>query len=282
MSKKITVRISGAGPETDAPSLDDVLDQLRDCFELLSLVEQTMDGQNAIVWRITHAGKVNPLTFTVEAFSRQFAVNVDARADIVVEQAISGLKLLQAKPEKPPYFSEKALQRAEHIFERVTNGLDRTEIIVADAPQITLTPGLAFSAAKNARSVLEPAGKPYREIGSVEGYCQSVSKDGYGRRILHIQQRVTGAEVKCIVSGNAAARLAHFEVDHVWQGQRVSVYGTLHYKAAGYLWQIDATDITFLRKRGDLPDIGDILDPDFTGGLRSEEYLERLRDGKLS
>ena len=31
----------------------------------------------------------------------------------------------------------------------------------------------------------------------------------------------------------------------------------------------------------ELPSVDDILDEDFTGGLRTEEYLERLRNGQL-
>jgi hypothetical protein len=284
MGKTITIRISGGGPETDAPSIVDLLDQLRDYFDLLLLVEQTMaeDGQNAIVWRVTSAAKINPLTFTIQPFPRQFAVNVDERAGLVVDRAISGLQLLEGRAERPIFFSEKALLKAESLFERVTNGLERTEIVVDDAPRVTITPAAARSAARNTRSILEPAGKPYKEIGSVEGYCQSVGKDGHGRRILYITPRLTGDEVKCVVSGEAARELEHFEVGDVWRGRRVSVFGTLHYKAAGYIWQIEASHITFLRKAGDLPDIADILDPNFTGGLRSEDYLERLRDGNLS
>jgi len=78
MSKTITVSITGKGPGTDAPSVGDVLDQLRDYFDLLGILEETLaeDGQSAIVWRIVDATKVNPLTFTIQAFARQYAVNV--------------------------------------------------------------------------------------------------------------------------------------------------------------------------------------------------------------
>jgi hypothetical protein len=284
MSKTVTVRITGKGPGTDAPSVGDLLDQLRDYFDLLGILEETLaeDGQSAIVWRIVDATKVNPLIFTIQAFARQYAVNVDARADHVVDRALSGLRLLEQKAERPPYFTEPALVRAERIFERVANGLDRTEIVTGDTSPIVLTPNIARVAAKNARSVLEPAGRPYKEIGSLEGYFQSVSRDGRGRRVLHMKHRLTGDEVKCFVVGDAEKELAHREIEDVWRGRRISVFGTIHYRGPGRISQMEASRIRFLRSRSELPDIDDIIDPDFTGGLRSEDYLEKLRDGDLS
>jgi hypothetical protein len=56
----------------------------------------------------------------------------------------------------------------------------------------------------------------------------------------------------------------------------------LSYRGLGLLSQIDAISVRFLRNRADLPTVDDIADETFTGGLSSEEYLERLRDGSLS
>lgn len=285
MSKFVVkVKITGKGWETDAPSVGDLLDQLRDYFDLLGILEETLaeDGQNAIVWRVVDATKTNPITITIQAFARQFAVNVDARAEHVVDRARSGLCLLGQKAERPPYFTEPALLKAERIFERVTNGLDHTEIATEDAPPIVLTPNIARVAAKNTRSVIEPAGRPYKEIGSLEGYFQSVSRDGHGRRVLHMKHRLSGDAVKCLVSGEAESELAHREIDDVWRGRRISVFGTICYRGPGRISQMEASTIRFLRSRSELPDIDDIIDPNFTGGLRSEDYLEKLRDGDVS
>lgn len=125
-------------------------------------------------------------------------------------------------------------------------------------------------------------GKPYKEMGSIEGYFQSVGRDGRGRRTLLIKSRLTGDEVKCFVTGDAEKELAHREIEDVWRGRRVSVFGTIHYRGVGRISQVDASKIRFLRSKSELPDIDDIIDPDFTGGLRSEDYLEKLRDGELS
>lgn len=285
MSKRIKIKISGKGMGTDAPTVDDLSNQLRDYFELLDMVEQTLaeDGQVAIDWRIVEATTNSPLTFTVEAFSRQFAVNVDNRAQLVVAQTTLGIKALQVRSERPPYFNDKALDKAQRLFERVTNGLDQTEILIDDeSDSINLTPTVARRGAQHVREVLQPIVRPYKEIGSLEGYFQSVSQDGHGRKILQMRGRITGDEVKCIVGRDAERELAHCEIGDVWKKRRISVTGLIHFRGPNNISHIEATSIRFFRSNNELPDIDDIIDPNFTGGLRSEDFLERLRNGRLS
>lgn len=290
MSKRITVRISGRGPDTDAPTVSDLIDQLADYFDLLGEVEEAIapDGGAAIQWRVVNATKASPLSITVQAFARQYAVNVDRRAEVVVHQVTRGLHSLTRAPQRPAYFSEKALQKAERMFERITNGIDLTEIEIEgavpddDTGPIDLTPAVARVAAKNVREILDPVAKPYDEIGAIEGHLQSVSKDGKGRRIVYVKHRLTGDEVKCFVRGQAEAEISHCEVDDIWKGRRLSISGVIHCKGHGRIAYVDADRIRFLRNSRDLPDIGDILDPNFTNGLTSEEYLKKLRNGDHS
>jgi hypothetical protein len=115
----------------------------------------------------------------------------------------------------------------------------------------------------------------------VEGYFQSVSWDGWGRRVLQMKHRLTGDDVKCFVKGDAEKQIGVRAISDVWRRQRISVFGTVHYKAPGQLSHVEATTVRFLRSRQELPDIDDIIDPDFTGGLRSEVYLEKLRNGEI-
>ena len=61
--------------------------------------------------------------------------------------------------------------------------------------------------------------------------------------------------------------------------RRVQVSGVLHYRGLGDMREVEAIRVRFLRDCNELPSIDDILDPDFTGGMRSEDYLARLRDG---
>jgi hypothetical protein len=46
--------------------------------------------------------------------------------------------------------------------------------------------------------------------------------------------------------------------------------------------QIESDAVQFFLSKEELPSANDIIDENFTGGLKSEEYLERLRNGNLS
>lgn len=286
MSRTIKMSIKARG-EVDSPTVEDLLDQVRDYFEILKGVEQAYaaDGSNAIEWRIVAATTNSPITFEAQAFSRDFAVNVDSRAEAVLYRTAVGLAELQSKdqPTRPSYFTDKVMLRAERLFERVTNGLEQTNIEYgSDLPPMRLTSGLARRATENVRSVLKPESRPYEELGSVEGFVDSVAKDGWGHPIVRLRVRLTGETVKCFVRGNALKAFEGHQIAEVWRGRRVQLYGKLKFKAFGLLNQIDADEVRFLRSREELPTIDDITDENFTGGLSTEEYLTRVRDGDPS
>jgi hypothetical protein len=62
MTRRIKVSIKARG-ESDFPTVDDFLDQVRDYFEILGGVEQALaeDGMNAIEWRIVGATTNSPI-----------------------------------------------------------------------------------------------------------------------------------------------------------------------------------------------------------------------------
>lgn len=285
MGKIITFKISGRGVGTDAPTVEDWLDQIRDYLEILRGVEEAIseDGQNAIEWRVVNASKNTPLAIQVEAYARQYAVNIDRRAAAVVKRTAAGLHDLQRKPERPPFFTDKVLAKAVKTFERATNGLDVSEVDFGDvAPPLTLTQSGARSSAKNAQLALKPVDRPYNELAAIEGFVSSVERDGFGHKILWIRHRLTGNQVKCLLEGEALTTISQHEIDEIFRGQRVLVSGTVHYKAIGHISQVHATGVRFFAPRAELPTVDDILDENFTGGLSSEEYLAKLRDGQLS
>ncbi|WP_316227505.1 hypothetical protein [Bradyrhizobium sp. SZCCHNR1047] len=286
MSTRIKVSIKARG-ETDSPTVDDLLDQLRDYFDILRGVEEATaeDGTSAIDWRIVAATTNSPIEFTAEASAKHFATNVDQRADLVTRFTAYGLQLLKVRGERPQYFTDKIMLKAERFFERVTNGLDETKIVYEgdrNLPTLDITPRVAKQAAANVRAALTPPDKPYKEIGSVEGTPRTIGRDGHGRLVMWLKERLTGEEVKCLLTGEAEDEMGEHQIKEVWERRRLLVFGTLHYKGVGKLNQVEGTRVKFFSDAADLPDVDDILDDNFTGGLSSEEYLKRLRDGELS
>lgn len=281
----VKIRIRGHGPETDAPSAEDLLDQVRDYLEILKGVETALaeDGQNAIDWRVVNAGKSSPLQVELGAFPRQYAVNIDRRTHAVVLRTAEGLSTLRERAERPPFFTDPVLNRVRRTFERVANGLDLSEVDFGDGvPSVVVTPLVAQLSANNVRLVLTPGDTPYRELGSIEGVTEGVERDGLGRRILYIKHRLTGESVKCFLSGSALEAVEDSRIAEVYRSRRIRVFGIVHYRSLGRIRDVDVTEAEFGRPRAELPSIDDILDENFTGGLRSEDYLERLRDGRLN
>jgi hypothetical protein len=285
MSTVVKITISGRGAETDAPTVEDALDDLRDYLDILRGVEEAVSGtqQSAIDWRLVDASRRSPLAFDFQPFPKQFAVNIDQRVEIVLAETAAGLTALQARAERPRHFTNPVMRKAHRVFQRVTNGLSLSEIDFGKTlPAVRLTPTIARNAARNVDQVLTPPDKPYKEIGSVEGCINGAELDGFGRRIVHIIERISGEPVECLVTPGALPGLEVRELRDVWHYRRTEVYGRIHFRAPGKIEQIEAERVRFLRSRTDLPQIDDIIDPEFTGGLRTEEYLEKLRDGTLS
>lgn len=282
----IKVFISSAGADTDDPTVDDLLDRLRAYFDILRNVEEALaeSGSNAIEWRIVGASKNSPIALDVEAYPRDYAVNVDRRAELTVQYTALGLQSLQVAAKRPPYFNDKALAKAEHFFERVTSGLGLTKVDHGEGlPEIVVTPETGRVAARNTVAVLRPeVAKPYREIGSLEGTFQRVERDGWGKPLLFIKHRLSGDLIKCVVSDEVREKVEQHVIGEIWRGRRVEVFGEIHYRTIGQISQINASDVNFLRDRKHLPSLEEIEDVNFTSGLHSEDYLAKLRDGELS
>ena len=284
MSRQVKISLKARG-ETDSPTVQDLLDQVRDYFAVLGQVESSVaeDGNSVIVWRIISATTNSPIELVAEGYSNEYGVNIDQRVEVTVRNTAIGIAMLEHGTERPSYFGDETIKLVQRIFERVTNGLDETKIDHGpDLPTIDLKPAIARTAAQNARSVLTPPEKPYTEQGSVDGIFRTIGRDGFGRLVLWVHVRLTGEDVKCVLTGSAEEDLGDYRVREITANKRVRISGTLHYKGRGRLNQVDGVKVRFMRSRSELPELDDILDPDFTNGLKSEDYLKQLRDGELS
>jgi hypothetical protein len=202
--RTIKFQVTGRGADTDAPTVDDLFDQLRDYFDILKGVEQAVaeNGTVEIEWRIIDASKSSPLAFEAGAFARQYAMNIDRRANIVVATTASGMSLLQTGGARPQFFTEKVLTKAEKFFERVTNGLAETGIDYGPGlPSMSLNRVTAYEAAAHVQRILNPPDKVYTELGSVEGIAHGFDKDAQGFPYLKVKHRLTGDELQCRLYG---------------------------------------------------------------------------------
>ena len=276
---KLTIKSRSVG-DVDAPTVDDLLSQVRDLVDILKSVETAITDKAAshIDWRVTDASRTNPITFEITPYPEDFATNIDALVEDVTRKTATGINTLASGAERPTFFNDKVIGKAEKLFKRVTNGLESTSIDFGDnIPRLEMTTESGMSGVKNISALRTPTDFPYIELGSVEGFIHKVERDGYKRPVLHITTRLDGHDVKCIAKGDALRKLGNIELGEVWKGVRVLVYGTLKYKALGKLELVEADAVSFYETDDDLPSHRDIVDPDFTKGVETTKFLEELR-----
>lgn len=281
MAKSIRLTIEGAGEAgKNAPTVDDLLGQIRDFVEVLEGVERAYSEDHTvqIVWRVTDAERENPISFELTPFATNPAIFVDARAEQVELATMAGFAWIGQGYGRPSYFTDETLTKARKIHSRVLNGLAATTMTLQDTPDMEPVVIDLETARKVERAFVAslPAATPHRSLGSIEGFVARAELDGFGRAILRFKSRLDGTEIKAIASGKAFRQIEAMRLSEVWEGIRVRVYGTIHHKSVASIDHIDADYIELMDKMS-LPGIDDIVDPNFTGGLSTEDYLTELR-----
>jgi hypothetical protein len=263
--------------------VDDFLGQVRDFLDILRGVERSIldDGENEIIWRVTNAQMNSPIWVELTPFPKNPAIFVEDRAEQVERATIDGIIAINEGNQRPRYFNDDIMTKAQKIFSRVTNGLSDTSFgfdsSVSEIPFI-----IDRTKARRAQEVFlamkAQAPVPYKEMGSIEGFITKAELDGFGRAVLRFKSRIDGSEIKAIATGDAFQQLESLRLSDVWQGVRVRVYGMISYRSLGVIESLNATGIEVL-DQSQLPGLDDILDENFTGGMTSESYLVSLRDG---
>lgn len=282
MAKPIKITVIGDDHRGgDAPTVEDLLSQIQDFVHVLRDVEEAVseEGKEEIVWRVTNATKNSPLTFEVTPTPRQHAMNIDARAAKVIQATAYGFEQLAKTGDRPAFFTDKVLDRAAKVYQRVTNGLASTSVDFGDynAPALSANPNKARSVVRNLAAVKRAVPLVHRELGSLEGYISKVELDGFGRPIVWLKSRLDGQVVKCVSDEKGLDRIGHFEVSEVLKGMRVRVHGLLHYKDLEQIGTIEVEGVHVFEDDKNLPDYNDIVSPNFTGGLEASEYLKEIR-----
>lgn len=281
MAKPVRLVITGtADTVSDAPTVDDLLGQIRDLTDVFQGVEKALlpERGGGLVWRVTDASMNSPLSIELTPYGTDPTATVSERAAKVERATAEGLEALRRGEPRPAFFTDDVLPKARRLYMRALNGLADTTIqFEADvADTIVMDRPAAKEVEHGAEVAVGNASIPYREIGSVEGFITKPELDGFGRAILRFKSRLSGAEVKAYASGEAFHQVEALRLSDVWHGARVRVYGLIHYKALGQIEVINASGLELLDAEP-LPGIDDILDASFTGGLSTEDFLRQQR-----
>ena len=289
----VRIVVRGRAADDDRPTVADLIAQVEDLLKLLQVLEHSAhpdDSESEVVWRVAAASMSSPLTMDFIGDARRHGFSVEKRVIKTKNALIGGMRELSSHSERPPFFTDEALETTERIFHRVTNGLSQSDIVdpvTNDAAPIRSdiaaraerhVGGLLFGADASWPSRSKPA--KGREAGSVEGTLVKVDQ-WYGHPAFWIRDRLTGSEIVCLASQALVSQWGEeARVKEVWSGKRVVVIGIIEHLPSGQIRLVRAEHLYELTPPDHLPKLDDILDPDFTGGKSPLAYLDEMRGGE--
>jgi hypothetical protein len=278
---KVTVQASAEHP--DVLDIRDAMQQVLDFFDMLS----GDDDRDTLAWNITYAATNSPFTAEAEAVSVNSDVDITPIANARISETSKYLSDLRTgiRPSKP--LTKRRRLAARKVFTRNIQAVGKTTVqfSLPTAPEIILTPTTA-QAALTASQIQELPEVKYladdrerQEYGSVEGRIVDVSSD-YNHPAIRIEERKSGREINCRVGQEVIDAIAKAtSLKDVWEHRRVKVRGLIAFDSSGQITRVYAKSVTPIMPRS--MTLKDIEDRDFTEGLNTEDYLEKLREGEL-
>ena len=243
------------------------LDQINDHLRLLQDYDLAISrGQSAsLEWLITD---VSTGSLVVETEPRSLLVGKNFGPE-VAKVYVDGWARIEHEGMSPPYLTEQGMEAARRIVRRI--GKEGIEGIVVSGPEQSVT----ISPEASARlDQLIPV--KYRSLGSAEGTLETISIHGSPRFTIYHSR--TKKAIRCDIPTTESKLLGRAKEA---LGRRVYASGRLERNARGEPIRIKVEHLRILRERDELPTIAELGGkyPDFTGGLTSEEYVRRMRDG---
>jgi hypothetical protein len=156
-----------------------------------------------------------------------------------------GMKQVIERGERPPYFSERAMQRAFELTKILDiNGIEAFRIGY-NGEAVEITPGMK-------KAVKETLEGKYKAIGSIEGRIESLSD--HDSPSCTIWTLLTGEPIRCTFADPGLVTLAHR-----YFKERVTVRGVLTSRADGEVTSMRARSIEPFPDDSELPTVDDIL-----------------------
>lgn len=277
---RITVR-SSLGE--DGPlAVQDALRQVLDYFDLLSLA-QGRDDQSSVTWHLVDITMASPLTAVGEAAASVPGVPVAAISRLARERVGSGLASIAERGLIPDWMDKEAQEKTRGLLYRNLNGIGRTDFhLDQNSPVVVIVERTARAGLIALdRAVLDRQSNEQdlsrTELGSIEGDVTDATTH-YGKPAIRLRERVTGAEVVCVMSPDLAEKIGDRHAwREVWTGHRMMVSGEVVYKKDGTVLRVHADDMRPM----DVASLSfsDLAIPGITGDLAPQEYLDSLWPG---
>lgn len=165
--------------------------------------------------------------------------------DRIADAIASGVAMIEARAERPPYFSDKALERAKELANPVGDEVRAVRIRRRHngkaGERVTLTKRLVAN-------VDEIIGPQLQEYGSVEGRLEGLMT--HGKRRFFIWESLTNHRVECQFGDRIPLQdiLAAYE-------RRVAARGIVYRRRTGEKLSVEVEEFRAFRSEEELPGV---------------------------
>jgi hypothetical protein len=205
-----------------------------------------VDGDpDSVRWYVESITSASPIRFELRPEPATDAVAYSKMPE-VVHAVAGGLAQLELHAERPPFFTDRALERAADLVDQLGRGLPAIRVGNATAP-VPLT-------ARLKANVTEVLGERrfVESFGTVEGRLETVSV--HDRRYFNVYDELTGERIECHFGGD----LTPSDVGRA-VGRRVAVTGLIRSRTTGEIVSVQAEDLYVFPDPENLPSADDVL-----------------------
>jgi hypothetical protein len=247
-------------------------------LQLLRELDSAISGKSGgmVKWYIADLEKNGTLSLEIESRMKKPPKRKRKRREIydtaptVAHSLVTGFENIEKRGISPPYLSEFGLQKLgdmmQLLHENGARGFIATAVDEHRSVEVT------EKAANTLQELLPPRRE---EEGSVEGTLETVSVHGDKKFIVY--DSLTKKGVTCIISRDDLLERAKGVL-----GSKVAVSGIVHFNIKDEPVRITAvSDLRVFGHGKRLPRASELTgsDPDFTGDLSTDEYIESIRRG---
>jgi hypothetical protein len=261
MPNELTITLSG---EDGFVSADALIEALENTIKILRHLETQFPVPEKIRWEIIRASMQSPLALTLAA--RATEPQAQAAGDRIVRAAYQGLRAVSTAAVRPPYFDDESLAAAKELVSEARSEGAQLSIVVPDEEPLIPTETLV----ENVERVIAGT-RTHHEYGTIEGRLEQVST--HKTDSFSVWEIPTDHKVECLATPEQLEKAKEL------LRKRVAVTGRITYRG-GKPRQVKVDELRRLRERHELPQPEDIGPVDITGGLSSEDYVRRWRDGR--
>ena len=184
----------------------------------------------------------------------------------LIAACVDGLAQVDEGVVRPPHFTDSVLKGAKSLTAVLQEDVERI-IVARAAKHVTVTQRVAAN-------VDELLGATYVAPSYIEGRLEAISI--HDRRIFAVWEPIHNWRIEC--------RFPQDMLEEVRDalGNRVSVKGNVRFDARDKPLSVQADSMYVFPDEDALPSTKDLigLDPDFTSGQDSVEYVRRMRDAR--